>query len=244
MPSHDPRAALSRRVTVSSITITKQAEDAILKACRDPAAQGAKQRKGSIPLLLWSKRSYFVSNSGDRTEFGPQFYFYWTDRTEIERSNYATVLSRNFEIALSPGDLFREGLHQIDIRDGKLVLNDWLSFPTRPSDFGRRKRAWRRWKAGSRARSTRSSRFAWASPISNSSHVGDDAIDPLQQAQTLNILVTAGIETREDARAELGLGGEGKAAALGADEASQGASAFHSGRRLHETIDSLGVSAL
>jgi hypothetical protein len=38
--------------------------------------------------------------------------------------------------------------------------------------------------------------------------VGDDAIDPLQQAQTLNILVTAGIKTRDEARAELGLGGE------------------------------------
>jgi hypothetical protein len=36
--------------------------------------------------------------------------------------------------------------------------------------------------------------------------VGDDAIDPLQQAQTLEILVTAGIKTREEARAELGLG--------------------------------------
>ncbi len=46
--------------------------------------------------------------------------------------------------------------------------------------------------------------FAW---------VGDDAIDPLQQAQTLNILVTAGIKTREEVRAELGLGGEGKTGA-------------------------------
>jgi hypothetical protein len=33
--------------------------------------------------------------------------------------------------------------------------------------------------------------------------VGDDAVDPLQQAQTLDILVTAGIKTREEARAEL-----------------------------------------
>ena len=39
--------------------------------------------------------------------------------------------------------------------------------------------------------------------------VGDDAIDPLQQAQTLNILVGAGIKTREEARADLGLGAEG-----------------------------------
>ena len=45
--------------------------------------------------------------------------------------------------------------------------------------------------------------------------VGDDAIDPLQQAQTLQILVSAGIKTREEARAELGLGADGAKAGLG-----------------------------
>ena len=35
--------------------------------------------------------------------------------------------------------------------------------------------------------------------------VGDDAVDPLEQAQTLQILVGAGIKTREEARADLGL---------------------------------------
>jgi hypothetical protein len=46
--------------------------------------------------------------------------------------------------------------------------------------------------------------------------VGDDAIDPLQQAQTLNILVAAGIKTREEARADLGLAPEGgKSGGLG-----------------------------
>ncbi len=35
--------------------------------------------------------------------------------------------------------------------------------------------------------------------------VGDDAVDPLQQAQTLEILVGAGIKTRGEARADLGL---------------------------------------
>ena len=40
--------------------------------------------------------------------------------------------------------------------------------------------------------------FAW---------VGDDALDPLQQAQTIAILVNAGIKTRDEARAELGLAG-------------------------------------
>jgi hypothetical protein len=43
--------------------------------------------------------------------------------------------------------------------------------------------------------------------------VGDDAIDPLEQAQTLNILVSAGINTREEARADLGLGPTAGAAA-------------------------------
>ncbi len=45
--------------------------------------------------------------------------------------------------------------------------------------------------------------------------VGDDAVDPLQQAQTLQILVSAGIKTREEARAELGLAGDGAAKGLG-----------------------------
>jgi hypothetical protein len=40
--------------------------------------------------------------------------------------------------------------------------------------------------------------------------VGDDAVDPPQQAQTLNILVGAGIKTIAEARAELGLAPEGK----------------------------------
>jgi hypothetical protein len=37
--------------------------------------------------------------------------------------------------------------------------------------------------------------------------VGDDAVDPLQQAQTIAILVNAGVKTREEARVELGLDG-------------------------------------
>jgi hypothetical protein len=41
--------------------------------------------------------------------------------------------------------------------------------------------------------------------------VGDDAVDPLEQAQTLQILVSAGIKTREEARADLGLAPEGGA---------------------------------
>jgi hypothetical protein len=45
--------------------------------------------------------------------------------------------------------------------------------------------------------------------------VGDDAVDPLEQAQTLQILVGAGIKTREEARADLGLAPAGGTPPLG-----------------------------
>jgi hypothetical protein len=125
MSKHVLRASLNRRLTVSTITITKEAEDSILKAARDPAADGVRQGIGNIPLLLWSHRSYSVSNSGEKTEFGSRFYFYWTNRTEIETSKYAiTFLSSSTEIALAPGELFRTGSHQIDLHDGKLILEE------------------------------------------------------------------------------------------------------------------------
>ena len=42
--------------------------------------------------------------------------------------------------------------------------------------------------------------------IWSSAWVGDDAVDPLEQAQTIAILVNAGVKTVAEARAELGLG--------------------------------------
>jgi hypothetical protein len=57
--------------------------------------------------------------------------------------------------------------------------------------------------------------------------VGDDAVDPLEQAQTLQILVGAGIKTREEARADLGLapagGAPGGASGTGPLVAKRGA---------------------
>jgi hypothetical protein len=54
--------------------------------------------------------------------------------------------------------------------------------------------------------------------------VGDDALDPLEQAQTLQILVGAGIKTREEARADLGLApADGKAPAAESPVAKRGA---------------------
>jgi hypothetical protein len=55
--------------------------------------------------------------------------------------------------------------------------------------------------------------------------VGDDAVDPLEQAQTLNILVNAGIKTREEARADLGLGLQGLTDSAGSADAPPDASA-------------------
>ena len=51
--------------------------------------------------------------------------------------------------------------------------------------------------------------------------VGDDAIDPLEQAQTLQILVGAGIKTREEARADLGLAPTARGKAPVADHAAK-----------------------
>ncbi len=108
-----------------SINITVPAEQAILRACHDPAAAHAKDRNGNIPLLLWSKRAYLVTEAGQKTEFGARFYLYWTNLKEIETSQYAmTSLSDGTEIALSPGRFFQEGSRLIDFRDGKLVLSD------------------------------------------------------------------------------------------------------------------------
>jgi Phage portal protein len=66
--------------------------------------------------------------------------------------------------------------------------------------------------------------------------VGDDAVDPLEQAQTLQILVSAGIKTREEARADLGLAPEG--GALGKPSAGLGKyNSHHDERGLFATAD-------
>jgi hypothetical protein len=61
--------------------------------------------------------------------------------------------------------------------------------------------------------------------------VGDDAVDPLEQAQTLNIPVSAGIKTREEARADLRLGptagGAPGKAPIAADNAPTGLRKFN-----------------
>ena len=70
--------------------------------------------------------------------------------------------------------------------------------------------------------------------------VGDDAIDPLEQAQTLQILVGAGIKTREEARADLGLapvGGKGPVADDSASKALRKFNPHHDERGQFATAD-------
>ena len=61
--------------------------------------------------------------------------------------------------------------------------------------------------------------------------VGDDAIDPLEQAQTLQILVSTGIKTREEARADLGLGGAASKAPARAGEVQSATTTSRGGSR-------------
>jgi hypothetical protein len=105
-----------------SVTITKGAIDAVSGRRKDPASAAARALK-PIPLLAWSERSYFDDQTGRRTELGPQFYFCWTDDNEIEENGYLTLeIARGDRLALAPGELFRSGSHQIDLKDGKLNL--------------------------------------------------------------------------------------------------------------------------
>src|SRR5579872_3961452 len=64
--------------------------------------------------------------------------------------------------------------------------------------------------------------FAWA---------GDDVIDPLQQAQTLQILVGCGVKTVDEARADLGLAPLGKASS---DETVRGSVAITKYNHYHD----------
>ena len=108
---------------MNSITMTKRAEQAIEEACSDPAADPIRQHNGTIPLLLWSTKTVFIANSGNRSEFGPQFYLYLTSPREISGAEYAIFLTSNGnEIALCPGEMFRNGIYNIDFSDGAFTI--------------------------------------------------------------------------------------------------------------------------
>ncbi len=105
-----------------SIIITKGAMDATTRHRSDPGSVTVTALR-PIPLLAWSERSYFDESSGRRTEFRPQFFFCWTDDTEIEDNQYLTLeIAQGDKLALAPGELFRSGSHQIDLKVGRLTL--------------------------------------------------------------------------------------------------------------------------
>ena len=74
--------------------------------------------------------------------------------------------------------------------------------------------------------------------------VGDDAIDPLEQAPTLQILVGAGVETRrEEARADLGLAPGGPCARQAAGRVGEVQSAPRRAPPVRATADGAAASS-
>jgi hypothetical protein len=108
---------------MQSVLVTEQAGAAIAKLYRDFPAKAPPGK--SIPVLLWSVRSHFDDNRGNRTTFAPKFYFYWTNGSEIEEYHYLKINVAGIgEIALAPGELFRNGSHTIEAEGDNLILAD------------------------------------------------------------------------------------------------------------------------
>jgi hypothetical protein len=106
---------------MNSVIVTEPAAAAIAKRYHDFSAAAPPGK--SIPVLLWSVRSYFDDHQGNRTTFGSRFYFHWTNESEIKEYNYLTINVVGVgELALAPGELFRTGSHTIEAQDGTLVL--------------------------------------------------------------------------------------------------------------------------
>ena len=107
---------------MNSVMVTEGAAAAIAKRYHDFSTAAPPGK--AIPVLLWSVRSYFDDNQGNRTFFGSRFVFYWTNESEIKEYNYFTInVAGVGELALAPGELFRTGSHTIDANEGTLTLS-------------------------------------------------------------------------------------------------------------------------
>jgi hypothetical protein len=108
-----------------SVTITKRAVDLILTKLQEPTTV-ATTKQNSLPTLDWASRVTSTDRlSGERTEHGPHFFFFWTDSEEIKEFNNLTyILPDGESLALGPGDFFQTGTHTIDVKDGRLALVD------------------------------------------------------------------------------------------------------------------------
>ena len=92
---------------MNSVIVTEPAAAAIATRYRDFSAAAPPGK--SIPVLLWSLRSYLDDNQGNRTTFGSRFYFHWTNESEIKEYDYLTInVAGVGELALK---LFGYGAH-------------------------------------------------------------------------------------------------------------------------------------
>jgi hypothetical protein len=107
---------------MTHVTISKSAQDLILARMAEPAVQ-AKKEPGSVPTLDWASRVSGVDKSGNRTEYGPGFFFSWSNMDEVrEYDNLLFKLPNGEDLALGPGAYFKTGAHEIDQKDGRLTL--------------------------------------------------------------------------------------------------------------------------
>ena len=104
-----------------SVTISEDAERAIAQGFDQAPPVSSKGR--TIPLLVWSSRSYSDDRSGNRIELGPMFLFCWTNEGEIDQSNYLTIdVVGGRKLALGPSAIFQSGSHRIDQINHRLTL--------------------------------------------------------------------------------------------------------------------------
>jgi hypothetical protein len=106
---------------MSSVVINQRAAAVI--AGKILVSSGTSPPGKTFPTLFWSPRSYFEDINGNSAYLAPTFYFFYTDRIEIEENGYLVIEVPGVgELALGPGGFFRSGSHTIGAQDDTLVL--------------------------------------------------------------------------------------------------------------------------
>jgi hypothetical protein len=103
-----------------SVKLSQEAIAEILKRF-DQTGGGSKEK--DIPLVVWSQRTFSDDKLGNRTDLGPMFFFFWTGELEIEQDGYFVVdLTKDQQLALAPGSIFRADRAEIVLEDNRLFL--------------------------------------------------------------------------------------------------------------------------
>jgi hypothetical protein len=103
------------------VTISEDAMRAIAQGFNQAPPVSSDER--TIPLLVWSSRSYSYDKLGNRIELGLMFLFCWTNESEIDQSNYLTTdIVGDRKLALAPNAIFQSGSHRIEQIDDRLTL--------------------------------------------------------------------------------------------------------------------------